>query len=208
MDTAANTDPPPDSQEISVEDFLAEMAREQGRELHPDGRPYAGGGAFHGPQGGTSARPPRLRYAHKAMCDLLLIDPSLSQNKLAAIFGRTPGWISTIINSDAFQAMLASRRAELIDPQITMSLQERASAVAKQSMQVISEKLSRPTNEVSDQLALRAFEVASKALGMGQAAPPPPPPPAAEYLPQIAERLLRLQGKSSAEDATIVERAA
>ena len=182
--------------EVSVDDFLAQMAQSQGGEEGPQGGRYLA-------TGGVRPRP-KIRYSHEAMCDLILMDPSISQNKLAAVFGYTPGWVSTVITSDAFQSLLARRRAEVVNPEICLGLSERAKAVAVRSMQVLQDKLAKPSDQVPDALALRALEISSKALGMGGNAPPPPPPNPAEYLPQLAERLMRLQGRSSAEDAVII----
>src|SRR2546421_725388 len=53
-----------------------------------------------------------LRYTHEAMVDMLIAEPWISQNELAARFGFSPSWISTVICSDAFQAKLAERRGE------------------------------------------------------------------------------------------------
>lgn len=143
-----------------------------------------------------SVRPPKIRYTHEAMADLILENPWISQNQLAAHFGYSPAWISTVITSDAFQSFLATRRAELVDPELRLTLEERFRALTTKSLQVLQEKLSKPADQVSDQLALRAAELGAKSLGIGAHAPPPAPPNPAEYLPQIAERLMRLQGRT------------
>lgn len=148
------------------------------------------------------ARPPKMRYSHKAMADMLVANPWMSQNELAVIFGRSHAWVSTIVCSDAFQALLASRREELVDPELRLSLEERFRAVATKSLQVLQEKLSRPTAEVADNLVLRAVELSAKGLGIGGNAPPPPPPDPAEYLPAVAERLMRLQGRMPVPDVS------
>ena len=149
------------------------------------------------------ARPPQMRYSHQALADLAIEHPELRQKDFAAIFGYTEAWVSTIMTSDAFKALLARRRAEVVNPQLLLSLQERATALATKSMEVLQEKLC--ASQVSDALALRAFELSAKAVGLGGNAPAPAAPNPAEYLPAIAERLMRLQGKAQAEDATIVE---
>lgn len=180
--------------EVLVEDFLAQMAsQDQAPRRYAD---RADGQA-------NIRHTLRMGYSHQAMADILLMRPEISGDELAAMFGRSRGWISTIKNSDAFQALVAARRAELIDPEITLSLRERATGVAAKSMQVIQDKLNAAV--VSDNFALRAFELSQKALGMGGNAPPPAPPNPAEYLPALAERLERLQGRRpSIEDAVIL----
>lgn len=186
---------PPAAPEVDA--MLAEMAKDGKAALDRVGR----GGV-------PSVRPPKIRYTHEGMADLILENPWISQNQLAAHFGYSPAWISTIITSDAFQALLAARRQELVDPELRLTLEERFRALTTQSLKVLQEKLARPADQVSDQLVLRAAELGAKSLGIGAHAPPPPPPNPAEYLPAVAERLLRLQGRQvpqSVEDATVVQ---
>ena len=95
----------------------------------------------------------------------------IHQNKLAKVFGFSATWISVVINSDAFQAKLALRKDELIDPELRASIKERFQAVVVRSTQVLLEKLNKPVDQISDQLALRAAEMGAKALGLGGNAP-------------------------------------
>ncbi|HQR20749.1 MAG TPA: hypothetical protein PKV98_07775 [Burkholderiaceae bacterium] len=155
----------------------------------------------------VGARPPKLRYSHAAMVDTLIQNPWMKQNELAAMFGRTPAWISVIVTSDAFQALLAQRRAEIVDPELSLTLRERFQGVTAQSLRVLQEKLAKPADQVSDQLALRAAELGAKALGLGGNAAPPPAPNPAEYLPALAERLMRLRS-GPVEEARLVPPAA
>lgn len=145
---------------------------------------------------GMGARPPaKMSYTHEAMADLIIAEPAISQNTLAATFGFTPGWVSTVINSDAFQALLAARKDELVNPELRVTIRERFQAVTAQSLRILQDKLAKPADQVSDTLVLRAAELGAKALGIGGNAAPPPPPNPAEYLPQLAERLMRLTGQ-------------
>lgn len=114
------------------------------------------------------ARPPKLRYSHRAMVDTLVQNPWMSQNELAAMFGRTPAWISTIVNSDAFQQLLEERRAELVDPEVALTLRERFQALTARSLQKLQERVETGP---SDALLLKAAELGSRALGFGAAAP-------------------------------------
>ena len=109
----------------------------------------------------------RVRYSHDAMIDLLVAEPTVKQNDLAAIFDRTPCWISQVINSDAFQARLEERRTALIDPTIVASIRERLQAVADISLQKVLEKVGSPIQIVSDDFLLKTAEFATKALGYG-----------------------------------------
>lgn len=143
---------------------------------------------------------PKMRYSHKAMADLIIATPGISQNDLAAHFGYTPAWVSTVITSDAFQALLEQRREEMVDPELRLTLQERFQGLAAQSLRVLQEKLTRPTHEISDNLALKAAELGAKALGLGGHAPPQPAPESsADRLARLAERLIALRQTPTSE---------
>ena len=132
----------------------------------------------------------KMRYSHEAMVDLIVSNPWISQNELAAHFGYSPSWISCVIASDAFQAALAARREEVVDPAMKATIEERFRALVVKSLEVLASKLNAPV--VSDNVALRAAELGAKALGIGGNAPPPPPP-ASDRLTILAERLIILQ---------------
>ena len=106
----------------------------------------------------------RVKYSHDAMIDLLIANPAISQNELAANFGYTVPWVSRIMNSDAFQARLALRKEELLDPVIVASIEEKFRALASKSLDVVLDKLS-VTN--SAELGLKALEISATALGYG-----------------------------------------
>ena len=109
----------------------------------------------------------KVRYTHDAMIDLIIANPAVSQNELARAFGYTPSWVSQVISSDAFQSRLADRTAELVDPTIRQSVEERFKGLVLRSLEILSEKLNKPTEQIPDQLALRALEIASRAAGYG-----------------------------------------
>lgn len=106
----------------------------------------------------------RVKYSHDAMIDLIIAQPGVKQGEIAKHFGYTQAWVSRIMNSDAFLARLASRKADLVDPALALSIDERLRAVAAKSLDVVLEKLELvPTGE----FALEAAAMASKALGYG-----------------------------------------
>lgn len=106
----------------------------------------------------------RVNYTHDAMIDLLLYNPAITQNEIAKHFGYSVGWVSRIRNSDAFLARLAERKADIIDPTISASVEEKFRAVASRSLDVVLEKLELAPS-FND--ALSAATLASKALGFG-----------------------------------------
>jgi hypothetical protein len=115
----------------------------------------------------------------------------VSQNELGARFGYTATWVSLIFSSDAFRERLHERKAELVDPQIRASVEERLRAVAMKSLDVLLEKLNKPN--VPDNLALRAAELGAKGMGTGGFAPPQAP--AHDHLEILAQRLIALKNK-------------
>lgn len=142
-----------------------------------------------------------------AMAEALMANPTITNTQLAAMFDRTPTWISIVKGSDAFKTFYARRYAELADPELAASIKDRFQAMTEQGLRVLQEKLNKPASEVSDNLALRAVELGAKALAVGGNAPPPPPPSAEQYLPELTERLLRLGAtvrRQNAVDANIV----
>jgi predicted transcriptional regulator len=109
----------------------------------------------------------KLRYTHEAMVDQIIANPGISQNDLGALFGYSASWVSRILSSDAFQAKLAERSEQLIDPAIRSSVEDRFKGMVLRSMEILAEKLDRPSKEVPDQLVLRSLELSSRALGYG-----------------------------------------
>lgn len=106
----------------------------------------------------------RVRYTHDAMIDLLISRPGVAQNEIAKYFGYTVGWVSRVVNSDAFQARLALRKEDITDPLLIQSFEERLKGLANQSLEIIQNKLDATANP---DLAIKALELSTKALGMG-----------------------------------------
>jgi len=137
----------------------------------------------------TMGRLDKIGYTHEDMIDFIIANPGVSQGALAARYGYTESWISNVMASDAWQAAMAARRGELIDPVLKLSIDERFRGLTLQSLARLQEKLEAPV--VSDNVVLRALELGAKAMGVGGNAPPPPP--AADHLAQLANRLIELQ---------------
>jgi len=106
----------------------------------------------------------RVKYSHDAMIDLIIAQPGIKQNDLAKHFGYTAAWVSRIINSDAFQARLAVRKADIVDPSLVLTIDERLTAVANRSLDIVLEKMEATQ---SPDIALKALEISTKALGYG-----------------------------------------
>lgn len=144
----------------------------------------------------------RVHYTHAAMIDYILAHPGVHQNHLAAHFGYTPSWISTIMHSDAFQAAFALRSQEVVDPALRATVEEQFRGIALRAADIIREKLDKPAHQVPDQLALRAYELSTRAAGYGVKAPPAVPPQ--EMHIHLGEMKARLVGLLDAARATPV----
>lgn len=106
----------------------------------------------------------KTSYSHDALIDIILANPAITQNQLAATLGYTPGWVSQVIGSDAFQAALALRKEKIVDPMLRGAVEESFKGLVLQSMQRLREKLeANPT----DNLVLEVFKSSTRALGYG-----------------------------------------
>ena len=128
---------------------------------------------------------PALRYTPITMVEFLIANPGLGLKEIARAFGRTMGWLSTVVASDVFQRTLDPRRSEVLDPYFTSTMDERFRSLALRSSHILLEKLDG--KEVSDQLVLKATELSIKALGMGIA--PPETPAVVERKLSVAEKM-------------------
>lgn len=106
----------------------------------------------------------RVKYSHDAMIDIVIANPSMSQNELAKHFGYTVPWVSRIFSSDAFQARLAERKADIVDPTLMSCVKDRIEGLAMQSLNILEAKLAATQNP---DLALKCFELSTKAAGYG-----------------------------------------
>lgn len=82
-----------------------------------------------------------VRYIHDNIIDAIIAFPAISQNELCAQFRYSPSWMSIIMNSDSFKERLAERKAELVDPALRASVEERLEAVAKRALDKLLERL-------------------------------------------------------------------
>jgi hypothetical protein len=112
----------------------------------------------------------RVSYTHEDMINTIIAQPWISQKELAARYGYTQGWISQVINSDAFRERLAERKDSVVDPVLRMSLEERIRGVTDVAVQMLAEKLSE-AKEMPGlggiNAAIRVLEHGSRALGYG-----------------------------------------
>lgn len=106
----------------------------------------------------------KVSITHDAIIDVLISQPHLNQRELAGIFGYTPTGIGIIVRSDSFKARLEARKADLVDPLIKQSVDDRLNQLAHQSLDILQKKL-----ETSDdpKLALATLEASQKSGAFG-----------------------------------------
>jgi hypothetical protein len=121
--------------------------------------------AFAQGPGGKDNAIQKVHYTHDAMIDLIIENPAIDQREIARHFGYTEGWVSQVFAADAFQARLAERKDEIINPALKATVEERFKALVLQSMEVLRRKLESAA--VSEETALKTLEIAAKAAGYG-----------------------------------------
>lgn len=149
----------------------------------------------------TMGRLDKVGYSHADMIDFIIANPRVTQNDLAARYGYSVGWVSNVMASDAWQSALAARRAEICDPVLVASVEERFKGITLLSLERLKQKLEAP--QVSDNVVLRAVELGAKALGVGGNAAPAQAPQG-DHLAALANRLIDLQSRVRASAAAEV----
>jgi len=146
------------------------------------GRAQNGGMFPHPDTGEMTEGIARARYTHQAMADLVIADPSISQNQIAAHFGYSAPWVSRIFNSDAFRAYLHARKEELTDPELRARIEARMQQIEEQLRTIADLSLSRLIDRLAgvnpitglpdarpmeDDFLLKTASMAKDALGYG-----------------------------------------
>lgn len=107
----------------------------------------------------------KISYTHDSIIDWMIANPRAATRKeIGAQFGYTEVWMNRLIGSDAFQARLAQRREELVDPILRNTVEENMKGLAQLSLDVLMEKLA---TDRSTEVALRTLDMTSRALGYG-----------------------------------------
>lgn len=108
--------------------------------------------------------PHELSTIHEAMADYLIMNPTATNIELAIEFSRTPVWVGYVRNSDMFKVLITNRKNSLLDPILTMTLEQKILAITEKSLDVVMEKLE--TGNSAD-LALKTLETIGKVQGYG-----------------------------------------
>ncbi len=158
--------------------------------------------------------PQTLNYSHEALIRQIMANPTATNAELGKVFGRTKEWVSMVKSSGLFKEQYAKLAGEVMDPILAATLEDRMEMVAARSLEVLQEKLARPTQDISDELALQAAAFGAKGLGLGgfSSRPAPiAPVPALDRIERLADRLTNLNRPSTPHqeisDAKIIEHA-
>lgn len=110
--------------------------------------------------------PKTLKPWHKTLADIILAAPDLKQGEIAKRMNRSQMWLSIVINSDAFQHYLATRRDELHSPVVTAKFEEKVAAIGNMAAERIGERLETRAPMTNNEL-LAISEFAAKCAGLG-----------------------------------------
>jgi hypothetical protein len=126
----------------------------------------AEGGSIHDFRKATR----KMQWWYEALADHMIAHPTISQNELAAHFGRSPVTISTVVNTDSFKAYFRQRRsqhAEALDSTVRAKLFQ----LADKSLDQMLATLEKKRDSVPMESLQRASDMALKNLGYGAGAP-------------------------------------
>lgn len=95
-----------------------------------------------------------IKGVHEAFADYMLINPGCTLRDMGNVFGYSPAWICTVINSDMFKAYFATRR-EGISVSIAEDLPSRLAAAAH----LATERIIEVVEKASDpEILIDAFD--------------------------------------------------
>ena len=164
------------------------------------------GGGMNAQVPATSQPIQKIKNKHKAILEMMVSNPEMTQRDIAKEFGMTEGWLSQIINSDIFQAQLEEMQ-EARFHRTLIPLESKLSALAHSALDELSDQMA--AGAIKSQEALK--ETAEMALdrlgyspkGNGHAIPGNLPPGATfERVTVPAETLQRARqnfGQKAAE---------
>lgn len=117
---------------------------------------------------GNSLAIKKLNDVHVQMMDYIMANPGCTYEQIsAACGGYSIGWISQIVNSDAFQAQLKERQVEIFGD-LKLTIKDRVTGLAHASLKRLEERI--PTETDIDKVA-NVADLALKSLGFGPKAP-------------------------------------
>lgn len=110
----------------------------------------------------------QLSPTHVQIMDWILANPHRSLGECALTFGYSQAWLSQIIHSDCFQAMLAEKQVELFG-EVRLTVKDRIIGLAHESLRRLTEKVAV---ESDTDKVINAADLSLRALGFGAKASP------------------------------------
>lgn len=110
-----------------------------------------------------SASIKKVSSKHEAILQFMIGNPTLKMSEVAAHFGVTPAWLSTIVHSDAFQNQLSRRHDEMFEVAVVQELGGKVTAAAHMAIDAYLEKVPTMT---TDQIISSADKMLGR-LGYG-----------------------------------------
>ena len=102
------------------------------------------------------------------MVELMVQHPEYTHAEFSSHFGYKPSWFAGVLVSPNLQAELDKRRHEVINPNLTGTMDDMFRALLVRSLSVLQVKMEDA--EVLDDTVVKAAMLGVKALGMGTAA--------------------------------------
>jgi hypothetical protein len=124
------------------------------------------------------------------LVEWLVVHPGATHAEIGAAYGRPAGWFSTIVVTSEFQDAMGPRRAEIDNPGVTTTLEERFQALVVRSVDILQSKLSVANPDPL--LTLEAAKLGVRALGLGNAGRDTKPVEGGQSLETLADRLTAL----------------
>lgn len=112
-----------------------------------------------------SAQVAKVSIKHDAILDVLVANPTLRRSEVAAMFGVTVPWLSTIIHSDVFQEKLRERQDLVFDIAVVRPIQEKLMGAANMAAERLMENLQYESDTKTLNTVL---DTTLKNLGYGQ----------------------------------------
>jgi len=122
----------------------------------------------------ASDKPPvgKLSVRHRAIADFLLTNPEKPMREVAAHFGVTPSWLSTIVHSDLFQELLREKE-ELIFHSVVVPLRQKVQAAAHIGVEKVAEALHHASSISDKTFVVETTEKLLRTLDYGTPKAPP-----------------------------------
>lgn len=95
----------------------------------------------------------KISYTHEAIADWLMTNPEKPLSECATHFNYTQAWLSTLINSDAFQVYYNQRRNAL-NLVIHNGISKQLADTTRKALTILDDKLTNDTEELTADFVL------------------------------------------------------